>query len=66
MTTTISIAITMTMIMTTYLILNGFFTLIPQPFYVQGDLDPLVAQFLIDKAKEMLGLRNASAKEHQH
>ena len=43
MTITISIAITMTMIMTTYLILNGFFTLIPQPFYVQGDLDPLVA-----------------------
>ena len=33
-TTTISIAMTMTMIMTTDLILDGFLTLILQPFYV--------------------------------
>ena len=33
-TTTISIAVTMTMIMTTDLILDGFLTLILQPFYV--------------------------------
>ena len=44
MTITISIAMTITMIMTTYLILKGFFTLIPQPFYVQGDLVLLEAR----------------------
>ena len=33
-TTTISIAMTMTMIMTTDLMLDGFLTLILQPFYV--------------------------------
>ena len=40
-TTTISIA--MTMIMTTDLILDGFLTLILQPFYVESDLAPLGA-----------------------
>ena len=42
-TSTISMAVTMTMIMTTDLILDGFLTLILQPFYVESDLAPLGA-----------------------
>ena len=42
-TNTIPIAIAMTITMTTDLILDGFVTLILQPFYVESDLAPLGA-----------------------